>query len=118
MPVDTIERVRALLQERKSEISAELRQVEQALAGLRAGGRSPGAGGGTATRQRARSRTGGRRGQRAEQFLGALKEKPGSGVSEVAKRIGISPQQGYGIAKRLRERGQIKKQGKGYAVKG
>jgi Mn-dependent DtxR family transcriptional regulator len=38
-------------------------------------------------------------------------------VSEIAKTMGISPQQGHGIAKRLRERGEIKKQGKGYALK-
>jgi hypothetical protein len=31
--------------------------------------------------------------------------------------MGISPQQGHGIAKRLRDKGEIKKQGKGYAVK-
>jgi predicted transcriptional regulator len=38
-------------------------------------------------------------------------------VSEISKKLGISSQQGHGIAKRLRDRGEIKKQGKGYALK-
>jgi len=46
-----------------------------------------------------------------------VKERARGRVSEVAKKLGVSSQQGHGIAKRLRDRGLIKKQGKGYAVK-
>jgi predicted transcriptional regulator len=47
-----------------------------------------------------------------------LAKQPGAAVSEISKKLGISSQQGHGIVKRLREKGEIKKQGKGYALKG
>ena len=33
------------------------------------------------------------------------------------KDVGVSPQQLYPVARRLREKGEIRKQGRGYAVK-
>jgi len=38
-------------------------------------------------------------------------------VSQIAKGMGVAPQQLYPIGRRLHQRGQIRKQGKGYAVK-
>ncbi len=55
---------------------------------------------------------------RQEQFLSALKKTPGAKVPEIAKQIGVSPNQAYGLAKRLHGSGQIsKRRGGGYAVK-
>jgi transposase-like protein len=70
---------------------------------------------GPAPRRAAQTR--GKGGQRSEQFKRALAKTPGARVSEIAKKMGISSQQGHGIAKRLREEGEIEEQGEGYAVK-
>lgn len=115
MAGDALEQVRSSLQQRLKELRGETSKVEQALAAL---------GDGLPTRRRSRARgrrpaqrSSGRRSPRSDQFIAALKKEPGARVSEVAKKVGISSQQGHGIAKRLRDRGLIKKQGKGYAVK-
>ena len=115
MAADALEQARSALHQRLKELRGETSKVEQALAALGDGapsGRRPRAKG----RQPAR-RSSGRRSPRSDQFIAALKKEPGARVSEVARKVGISPQQGHGIAKRLRDRGLIKKQGKGYAVK-
>jgi septal ring factor EnvC (AmiA/AmiB activator) len=115
MAGDTLEQARSALQQRLKELRSETGQVEKALAAL--GDSLP-----TSRRPRAKGRrtarrSSDRRSPRSDQFIAALKKEPGARVSEVAKKLGISPQQGHGIAKRLRDRGLIKKQGKGYAVK-
>jgi hypothetical protein len=115
MPGDSLEQARSALQQRLKELRGETSKVEKALAAL--GDSLP-----TGRRPRAKSRrpagrNSGRGSPRSDQFVAALKKEPGARVSEVAKKLGISSQQGYGIAKRLRDRGLIKKQGKGYAVK-
>jgi len=46
-----------------------------------------------------------------------VKKNPGVPVSGIAKDIGIAPQQLYPVARRLHENGQIRKRGKGYAVR-
>jgi MarR family len=112
---NTLEQARSALQQRLKELRGETSKVEKALAAL--ADSSP-----TSRRPRAKSRQpvrrgSGRRSPRSDQFIAALKKEPGARVSEVAKKLGISPQQGHGIAKRLRDRGLIKKQGTGYAVK-
>ena len=115
MARDSLEQARSALQQRLKELRGETSKVEKALAALGDGlptGRRPRAKGRQPVRRRA-----GRRSPRSDQFIAALKNEPGARVSEVANKLGISPQQGHGIAKRLRDRGLIKKQGKGYAVK-
>ncbi len=115
MAADALEQARSALHQRLKELRGEASKVEKALAalgdGLPSGRRSRAKG------RRPTGRSSGRRRHRSDQFIAALKKEPGARVSEVAKKIGISPQQGHGIAKRLRDRGSIKKQGKGYAVK-
>ena len=109
MAGDPLGEARGLIEKRLAELRHETRELEGAL-------RSLGRGGST----KRRSNSPGpkpRRGKRSEQFKRALAKSPGARVSEIAKKIGISPQQGHGIAKRLREKGEIKKQGRGYAVK-
>jgi len=46
-----------------------------------------------------------------------VKKSPGAPVSEIAKEMWAAPSQLYPIARRLRQKGEIRKQGKGYAVK-
>ena len=38
-------------------------------------------------------------------------------MSQIAKEMGVAPNQLYPVARRLREKGEIRKRGKGYAVK-
>ncbi len=115
MATDALEQARSALQQRLKELRGELGKVEKALAAL--GDSRPTAHRSRAKGHRSARRSSGRRSHRSDQFMAALKKEPGARVSEVARKIGISPQQGHGIAKRLRDRGVIKKQGKGYAVK-
>jgi MarR family len=114
MAADALEQARSALHQRLKELRGETSKVEQALAALSDG--RP-----TSRRPRVKGRQPTRRSSgrhpRSDQFVAALKKEPGARVSEVAKKLGISSQQGHGIAKRLRDRGLIKKQGKGYAVK-
>jgi hypothetical protein len=118
MAGDTLEQARRVIEDRLKDLRREVQELEGALRRL---GNSKTPSRPSATRSTARKssvRRGSRRpGQRAEQFKQALAKQPGAAVSEISKKLGISSQQGHGIAKRLREKGEIKKQGKGYAVK-
>jgi DNA-binding NtrC family response regulator len=69
--------------------------------------------------RRRRTRKGNRaaRGKRGEQFLAAVTEKPGSTVTEIAKKLGVERTSLYPVAKRLRSERQITKKGSGYSVK-
>jgi DNA-binding MarR family transcriptional regulator len=53
---------------------------------------------------------------RQAQFLELLRSKPGSSVSELAREMGVQPQQLYAIARRLTASGAIAKRDGGYAV--
>jgi CRP-like cAMP-binding protein len=92
---DVVDQARKAIETRLRELEDEARRLRDALTSL--GGRKP------ATRQ--------------QQFLAAVKKNPGAPVSEIAKDIGVSPKQLYPVARRLREKGEIRKRGKGYAVK-
>jgi transposase-like protein len=46
-----------------------------------------------------------------------VKKDPGAPVSQIAKDLGVAPQQLYTVARRLHQNGEIRKQGKGYVVK-
>lgn len=120
MARNTLEEARGVIERRLKELRAEVHELESAL--RRLGNGSAPARGPRSKRARARTRTRAssrpRRGQRAEQFKQELAKQPGAAVSEISKKLGISSQQGHGIVKRLREKGEIKKQGKGYALKG
>jgi hypothetical protein len=70
-----------------------------------------GIGRGTSTTRRAP------RGQREEQFLTAIKKNPGAPVSQIAKDVGVSPNQLYTVAHRLHQKGEIRKRGKGHGIK-
>lgn len=121
---DVLAQVRTAIEARLREIREETQSLQGALAQLDGG---PGARRrrrtGGSRRRRASRPTGARqaarapRGQRQQQFLDAVKKKPGAPVAEIARDMSVAPQQLYAIARRLRQRGQIRKRRKGYAVK-
>jgi hypothetical protein len=113
---DVIDDARTSIEHRLHELETESERLRKALAGLPRTGRNNGAPTRRRQRQAPRSRAG--RGMRQEQFLNELRKTPGAKVPEIAKAIGVSPNQAYGLAKRLHGSGQIRKQrGGGYALK-
>lgn len=56
------------------------------------------------------------RGQRADQLLAAVKANPGATASELARQIGVSPNQGHTLAGRLHKQGALTKRKKGYRL--
>jgi len=108
-----IDAARSLIESRLREIEEEARSLQRAL-GLLSGLGAP-----TPARPTRRRRKGGRRaprGQRREQFLAAVKAKPGATAAEVGKKIGISTNQAYALGQRLLRGGEVKKSGKGYSI--
>jgi DNA invertase Pin-like site-specific DNA recombinase len=111
---DVVDQARKAIETRLRELEDEARRLRDALTSL--GGRKPATRRRRTTPRRSTTRRA-PRGERKQQFLAAVKKKPGVPVSEIAKGIGVSPQQLYPVARRLREKGEIRKRGKGYAVK-
>ena len=109
---DTVDRARALLERRRAELSAELKQIESAISGLggrkRGPGRPRGSGGGTRRRRR-------RGGTRADQAVKLIGENPGIGVSDLGKQMKLkAPNYLYRVLPELEKEGRIKKKGRGY----
>jgi hypothetical protein len=110
MASNTVDRARALLEERRQELQRELRQIESAIAGL--GGRRRGPG-------RPRGSGGGRRrrrgGTRADQAVKLISENPGIGVSELGKKMRLkAPNYLYRVLPDLEKEGRVRKKGRGY----
>jgi hypothetical protein len=104
---NTVDRARALLEQRRDELQGELRQIEKAISGL--GGRRRGPGRPRGTRRRRR------RGGRADQAVKLIKQNPGITVSELGKRMRLkAPNYLYRVLPDLEKDGRIKKRGKGY----
>lgn len=112
---ETIEQARTLIETRLHDIEAEATHLKESLEALGSGHspRTPRKGSKGGTRRPTRKRRV-PRGQRREQFLDAVRKTPGAKASEVAKEIGISADQAYGLARQLVKSGEIKKSGKGY----
>jgi len=122
---DALEQAAAAIRARLAEIEKERRRLDKALAILTSRSDER-----RSTRRRpARTRAGGtrpangrprgkraRRGERQAQFLAALKRRPDAGMSELAREIGVSPQQLYPIARRLSATGEIAKREGRYVV--
>jgi hypothetical protein len=114
---DTVDRARALLEERRNELQQELRQIEGALSGLGGRKRGPGrprgsgAGSGTGTRRRRRRRGG----TRADQAVKFITESPGINASDLSRKMKLkAPNYLYRVLPELEKDGRIKKKGKGY----
>jgi hypothetical protein len=108
MPSDTVDRARALLEKRRSELRDELQQIEKAIAGL--GGRrrrGPGRPRGSTRRRRG--------GGRADQAVKLIGQNPGITVSELGRKMKLNhPNYLYRVLPGLEKDGRIKRRGKGY----
>ena len=113
---DVLDRARAVIEGQLHELEDEAKRLRKALASLDhhrlRGRRRPT----TTTKPRSTARRA-PRGKRQQEFLAAVKKNPGAPVSQIAKDMGVAPSQLYTVARRLHEKGEILKQGNGYAVK-
>lgn len=125
--MEAIAQARRLIEQRIQELDSERAGLVEALSSLtvfdhagdkRANGHSA----------RPRTPTAGRsslpsngkrapRGQRQTQFLTQLTSNPGASMSEIARKMGVKPQQLYPIAHRLEQSGAIVKAATGYQPK-
>jgi hypothetical protein len=106
---NTVDRARALLEQRRTELRNELRQIEKAISGL-GGRRGPGRPRGTTTGRRRR-----RSGGRADQAVKLIKQNPGISVSELGKKMRLkAPNYLYRVLPDLEKEGRIRKKGRGY----
>jgi hypothetical protein len=118
-----IDQAKDLLKRRITDIRGEELRLQRALAhldgGSTNGGRAKARGRGrrTSAPKRAATRKRAPRGQRREQLLVALKEKPGSRPSELARAIGVKPAQIYALIRSARTERLIVKKGKGFVLK-
>jgi hypothetical protein len=117
---EAVQQAKELLEKRLAELDAERKQVQHALSSLgtrrgRGAGSSSGTTRRTATRRRSGSKRA-RRGQREAEFLTQVKDAPGAKISEIAKTMGVAPQQLYPIARRLSDSGQVSRKGDGFHV--
>jgi predicted Rossmann fold nucleotide-binding protein DprA/Smf involved in DNA uptake len=112
---DILTQVTTAIETRLREIGDEKHHLERILAGLDGRGSSRRGRQPSPTRRRRASRA--PRGQRQQQFLEAVKKTPGAPIAQVAREMKVPPQQLYAVARRLRDQGQIRKRGRGYAVK-
>jgi predicted Rossmann fold nucleotide-binding protein DprA/Smf involved in DNA uptake len=115
---DAVNKARSLLEERRRELTAELAQIEQALAGLgssrrRGPGRPRGS---TATARSGKRRRRRRGGTRADHAVKHLEKNPGATASEIAKAMGIKPNYVYRVMSELEKDGRVRKEGKGYQL--
>lgn len=116
----TVDKAKALLEERRAELQDELKQIESAISGL--GGRKRGPGrprGSSGSRSSATSAPRRRRrrrgGSRADQAVKLITENPGIGVAELGKKMHLkAPNYLYRVLPDLEKEGRVKKQGKGY----
>jgi hypothetical protein len=109
---NTVDKARALLEQRRDELTSELRQIESAISGLGGRKRGPGRpkGSGSGTRRRKR-----RGGTRADQAVKLITENPGITVSELGKRMKLkAPNYLYRVLPDLEKEGRVRKKGGGY----
>jgi hypothetical protein len=108
---DTVDKARALLEQRRNELQQELRQIESAITGLGGRKRGPGRPRGSGSGRRRRRRGG----TRADQAVKIITENPGIGVSELGKKMKLkAPNYLYRVLPDLEKEGRIRKRGRGY----
>jgi hypothetical protein len=119
---ELIPSVRAVIEKALGEVENERARLMRALGAL--GGPD---GEKSAEKARARPRATDRgpaktkraaRGQRQAEFLALVKARPGAPMAEMAREMGVRPQQLYPIARRLSAEGSITKGKRGYVVAG
>ncbi len=102
------------MKDRLSELENERKAIEAALASLDE--KSAGKPTGSKRRRRSVARRA-RRGERQVQFLTVVRDHPGEPMAELAREMGVRPQQLYPIARRLSDEGAIAKFNGGYQAK-
>ena len=112
----SVERARNLIVKRLSDLEGEAASLKRALASLeevdgRGKKRAQ-----TATRSGGKTRAA--RGQRQAEFLAAIKKRPGAPMAEIARKMGVKPQQLYPIARRLTDAGELAKRDGRYVLAG
>ena len=108
---NTVDKARALLEQRRSELQQELRQIENAISGLGGRKRGPGRPRGSGSGRRRRRRGG----TRAEEAVKLITENPGIGVSELGKKMKLkAPNYLYRVLPDLEKEGRVRKRGHGY----
>ena len=106
---DTVDKARSLLEQRRTELQQELRQIESAISGL-GGRRGPGRPRGSGSGRRRR-----RGGSRADQAVKLITENPGIGVAELGRKMKLkAPNYLYRVLPDLEKEKRIRKRGKGY----
>jgi hypothetical protein len=119
---EAIDRARALIQTRLTELAAESRDLERALASLgeraaprrrRGRPKKAAAAPAKAKRHTSRKRKLAPRGQRREQLLAAVKANPGARPAEFARAIGVKPAQAHNLIAKARKDKLLVKKGKG-----
>lgn len=104
----TTDQVRGLLSTRITELDEEKSRVESALEALSSNGRkAPGR-----PRRKYRSRRGG---NRAEQAVKLIAQRPGITASEIAKAMKIKPNYLYRVLGDLEKEKRVKKDGRKYS---
>jgi hypothetical protein len=112
----SVEAARRALLDSLEEVRAQERRIQEALDAL--GNGSP-SGNAKPGRRRPVASSSGRapRGQRKAQFLREVQSNPGLPVAKIAAKLEMAPSQAYTLARRLTKSGEIKKRGKGYAIR-
>jgi sugar-specific transcriptional regulator TrmB len=120
---DAADEAASILKARIKDIETELSRLQRALAQLtdgREGRRGPGRPRGTArttaSRGTAGRRRGRRRGTRADQAVKLIKDNPGIGASDIARRMRIKPNYLYRVLGDLQKEGRVKKEGRSYTA--
>lgn len=115
---DTLAQARQLIQQHLAELEAESGRLDKALQSLDSKPATQSSGdklGSERSQPKVRKRA--PRGKRQRDFLAAVEAKPGIRASEAAKEIGVSSNQAYALANKLRKDGEIRKRGKKYWLK-
>jgi Winged helix-turn-helix DNA-binding len=117
---NTLDKARALIEERLKELDDERKRLERALADLGGKRRGPGRPRGSTNGPRRSSAGASKRrrrrrgGTRADQALKHVTENPGIRASEIASKMNIKPNYVYRVMSELESDGKVKKKGREY----
>jgi CRP-like cAMP-binding protein len=115
---DFLDTARRDIESRLADLRDEVRRLESALGALTDRGRGSGRGRGSTRRAtNGRRRRRGRRargGTRAAQAERLVKSNPGITISELAKKMGITPNYLYRVMPQLQKEGKVRKRDKGW----
>lgn len=109
--MNPIDQARKLMKDRLAELNTEREAIEAALGSLDE--KSARKSAGSKRRRRSVARRA-RRGERQLQFLTVVRDHPGEPIAELAREMGVRPQQLYPIARRLSDEGEIAKLNGGF----